>query len=196
MTPTGQSPAWWHGYINQITYGADLRAPIDDSLLNRLADELISQRLFTLPVADYYRAATEALRSSEHLGSVDGHDDRAVRDLLTRLIEALDSRRPWPEPPFKALPVDEPFTLTSAALIGRIPILPRDIEGRLNRKFSKREPDGREGEFIALRLRTGQLVILRAAAFQVANVEIYSADDPGATRAAFQALTALEVQQA
>lgn len=196
MMSTGPSPAWWRGYINQITYGADLRAPIDDSLLDRLADELVRQRLFTLPVANYYQAATEALRSSEHLGSDDGHDESAVRDLLTRLIEALDSRRPWPEPPFETLPLDEPFTLTSDALIGRIPILPRDIEGRLNRKFSKREPDGREGEFIALRLRTGQLVVLRAAAFQIANVELYSADDPGATRAAFQALTALEVQQA
>jgi hypothetical protein len=196
MMSTGQSPTWWRGYINQITYGADLRVPIDDSLLNRLADELVRQRLLTLPVADYYQAAGEALRSSEHLGSADGHDDSAVRDLLTRLMEALDSRRPWPEPPFEALPVDEPFTLTSAALIGRIPILPRDVEGRLNRKFSKREPDGREGEYIALRLRTGQLVVLRAAAFQLANVELYSADDPGATRAAFQTLTALEVQQA
>jgi hypothetical protein len=196
MTSTGQSPAWWRGYINQITHGADLRAPIDDSLLNRLADELVRQRLFALPVADYYQAATEALRSRDHLGSDDGQDESAVRDLLTRLIEALDSRRPWPEPPFKALPVDEAFTLTSDALIGRIPILPRDIEGRLNRKFSKREPDGRDGEFIALRLRTGQLVVLRAAAFQVANVELYSADDPSATRAAFEALTALEVQQA
>ena len=135
MTSTGQSPAWWRGYINQITHGADLRAPIDDWLLNRLSDELISQRLFTLPVADYYRAATEALRSSEDLGSVDGHDDSAVRNLLARLIEALDSRKPWAEPPFEALPVDEPATLTSAALIGRVPILPRDVEGRLNQNL-------------------------------------------------------------
>jgi hypothetical protein len=40
--------AWWRGYINQMIYGSDLRAPLDDSLVNRLADELIRQRFFTL----------------------------------------------------------------------------------------------------------------------------------------------------
>jgi hypothetical protein len=188
--------AWWRGYINQMTYGADLRAPLDDSLVNRLADELIRQRLFTLPVADYYKAAAEALRSGERLGSDDDQDEGAVRDLLTRLVKVLDHRRPWPEAAYRALPVDETFTLASAALIARIPMLPRDVEGRLSRSFSKQGPDGREGEFIVLRLRTGQQVVLRAKTFREANVEIYGVDDPDATRAAFRELTGLDVEPA
>ncbi len=188
--------AWWRGYINQMIYGSDLRAPLDDSLINRLADELIRQRFFTLPVADYYEAAAEALRSGERLGSDDDQDEGAVRDLLTRLVKVLDHRRPWPEAAYQALPVDETFTLASAPLIARIPILPRDVEGRLSRSFSKRGPDGSEGEFIVLRLRTGQQVVLRAATFREANVEIYSFDDPDATCAAFRELTGLDVQPA
>ena len=188
--------AWWRGYINQMIYGADLRAPLDDSLVNRLADELIRQRFFTLPVADYYNAATEALRSGERLGSDDDQDEGAVRDLLTRLVKVLDHRRPWPEAAYRVLPVDETFTLASAPLIARIPMLPRDVEGRLSRSFSKPGLDGREGEFIVLRLRTGQQVVLRAATFREANVEIYSVDDPDATRAAFRELTGLDLQPA
>jgi hypothetical protein len=119
-----------------------------------------------------------------------------VRDLLTRLVKVLDHRRPWPEAAYRALPVDETFTLASAPLIARIPMLPRDVEGRLSRSFSKRGPDSREDEFIVLRLRTGQQVVLRAATFREANVEIYSVDDPDATRAAFRELTGLDVQPA
>ncbi|OBK21239.1 hypothetical protein A5634_10530 [Mycobacterium asiaticum] len=184
------------GYIHHLTYGADLRARLDDSLLNRLTDELIRQRFFTLPVADFYWAAVDALNSGEHLASGDDQDDGTVRDLLARLIKALDDRRPWPEPAFKALPVDETLNFMNTPLIACMSILPRDVEARLSRSFSKREPGGRDGEFIALRLRTGQQVVLRAATFRVADVEVYSADDPEATRAALEEFTGLEVQPA
>lgn len=179
-----------------MTYGANLRAPLDDALVNRLADELIRQRFFTLPVADYYQAAAEALRSGERLCSQDDQDEGAVRDLITRLVKALDERRPWPEAAYQALPVDETLTFANMPLIGRIHILPRDVEGRLSRGFSKRAPDDGGGEFLVLRLRTGQQVVLRVASFREANIEVYSTSDPAATRAALRELTGLDAHPA
>lgn len=186
----------WRGYVSQITYGTELRAPVDDSLVARLADELVRQRYFNDPVQDYYQAVVEALRSGDSLRFDDGQDEGAVRDLLTRLIPALEERRPWPEPPFRSLPVEEWLTLKDAPVIGRLPMLPRHVQSHLRRIFSERGPDGPKGPILVLRLRTGQKVGLRAASFGEAKVELYSNADPVATRDAFQDLTGLDVQPA
>ena len=188
--------AWWRGYINQITYGADLRAPVDDFRVHRLADELIRQRIFTLPVADYYNAATEALRSSERLGFDDDADEGAVRDLLARLIAALDERKPWPDPPYTDLPADEWRSLQDAPVIGRISKRPMNLVGHLNQRFSEYELDGQVGQVIVLRLRTGQKVGLRVSSLRESNVQIHSTADPETTRQDFHDLTGLDVEPA
>lgn len=90
----------WRGYVNQITYGTDLCYRVEDSLVTRLADELIRQRYFTHPVGDYYRAVVTALESGESLILTDDQDEEVTRSLLRRLLSVLDERRPWPEPPF------------------------------------------------------------------------------------------------
>jgi hypothetical protein len=190
---SSQSALFWRGYINQITYGTDLRARVDGSLVVRLADELIRQRYFSDPVEDYYQAAIDGLRSGESLRFDDDQDEGAVRDLLTRLLRTLDERRRWPEPPFRSIPVDEWLALQDAPVIGRIRKYPMHVEEVLSRIFSERGP---EGPIMVLRMRTGQQIGLRATSWGERNVELSSKADPEATREAFCDLTGLDVQPA
>lgn len=189
-----RSTSLWRGYVNQILYGTKLRVPVDDSLLSRLADELVRGRYFRDPLTDYYQAAIDALRSGESVRFDDDQDEGAARDLLTRLVHILDERRPWPEPPFRSIHVDEWRSLQDAPVIGRIPLYPMDVEAHLYRSFSERGPDDQEGQIMVLRLRTGQRIGLRATTMREPNVEIHSAADPETTRQDFHELTGLDVQ--
>lgn len=183
----------WRGYVVQITYGTNLHSPADDSLVARLADELVRQRYFNDPVEDYYRAVIEGLRSGENLRFDDSQNEAAVRDLLERLIPALDERKPWPEPRYRSLPVEEWLTLKGAPVLGRIPMHVMAVQAHLHRIFSERVPDGADAQVLVLRLRTGQKVGLRGRSSGGGEVDLSSLDEPTSTRKDFQQLTGLDV---
>jgi hypothetical protein len=191
---TRRSASPWRGYTNQIVYGTELQSPIDDSLLSVLIDELIRQRYFTDPVESYYEAAVEALQSGEEIRLDDTQDEDAVRDLLARMLRMLDERRPWPEPPFRTLPVEGWQGLERAPKIGHITIRPMDLEGRLYRSFERYESGGQELRILVLRLRTGQIVGLRIASLRQPNVDVYSPSDPEEVRAALHELLNLDLE--
>jgi hypothetical protein len=184
----------WRGYVAQITYGTRLQSPAADSLVSRLADEILRQRYFNDPVEDYYRAVVEALRSGEQLRFDDTQNEAAVRDLLERLIPALDERKPWPEPRFTSLPVEEWSVLQDAPVLGRIPMHVIAVQAHLHRVFSERGPDGSDAQVLVLRLRTGQKVGLSAKSYSLDDVELRSLAEPASTRKAFLELTGLDVQ--
>lgn len=183
----------WRGYVVQITYGSNLRSPADESLVARLADEIVRQRYFNDPVEDYHQAVIEGLRSGENLRFDDSQSEAAVRDLLERLIPALDERKPWPEPRYRSLPVEEWLTLKDAPVLGRIPMHVMAVQAHLHRIFSERVPDGPDVQVLVLRLRTGQKVGLRGRSSGGGDVELSSFDDPSSTRKDFQELTGLDV---
>lgn len=85
----------WFGYINQLTYGIDLRSRVGNPILTHLADSIVQQHGFRDPVADYYYAALAALRPGQDFALVAHDDEEVLRDLLMRLVQALDERRPW-----------------------------------------------------------------------------------------------------
>ena len=164
----------WRHYTNQIVYGTELQSPIDDSLLNVLVDELIRQRYFTDPVGNHYEAAVEALQSGEDIRLDDSQDEGAVRDLLVRMLRMLDERRPWPEPPFRTLPVGVWRGLEGSPKIGQIPIRPMDVEGLLYRGFEHYESGDPKSRILILRLRSGEIIGLRIASLSQPNVDVYS----------------------
>jgi hypothetical protein len=184
----------WRGGVNQILYGVVLRAPADDEVVDRVATELIRQRMYVEPVQLYYDAAVEGLRSGEPLAF---HDDDlqqedAVRDFLTRLVRRLDERRPWPEHPFYAVRRDEwDDGLFGDAAIARVPLSPREIVSRLHRMFSDVDIDGGRALVLVLRLRTGHVVTLRATRFDAPYVDVLAGTDPASTTAAFREATGL-----
>lgn len=195
MTSGWQPASPWRGYINQIMYGTDLRSRVDDSLVTRLADELIRQRYFTHPVEDYYQAAVAGLQSGESLTLHENQDQEAARDLLTRLVHTLDKRKPWPEPSFTSLEADEWSRLREAPTIGRIPLIERDAQEKLHRIFSEL-PGNPEERVLILRMKTGQEVGLRSTSFSKPGIEVLTHSDPQSTLAAFQELTGVEVEPA
>jgi hypothetical protein len=159
----------------------------------RLADEILWQRYFNYPVEDYYRAVVDALRSGENLRFDDNRNEAAVRDLLERLIPALDERKPWPEPRFISLPVEEWAALQDAPILGRIPMHVMAVQAHLHRVFSERGPDS-DAQVLVLRLRTGQKVGLSARSSRGDDVELRSLAEPASTRKAFLELNGLDVQ--
>ncbi|MFJ8913018.1 hypothetical protein [Amycolatopsis sp. NPDC102389] len=184
----------WRGYVNQLTYAADLRHRVDDEFVGRVADELIRQRFFTLPVADYHRAATEALGSGERIAG-EPDDEDATRDFLARLVRALDDRGPWPEPPYSTSGTGEWAALRAAPVIARVPLTEREIGATLNRVFAQEPPGAGDVRVLILRLRTGQRVALRASRpFTEPGVDLVTYDDPASTVAAFGELTGIEAE--
>ncbi|MEV7551822.1 hypothetical protein AB0N89_19540 [Amycolatopsis sp. NPDC089917] len=184
----------WRGYVNQLTYAADLRHRADDEFVERVADELIRQRFFTLPVADYHRAATAALGSAERIADEQGDED-VTRDFLARLVRALDDRGPWPEPPYSTSGTGEWTTLRDAPAVARVPLTDRQIEASLNRVFAEEPPGAGDVRVLILRLSTGQQVALRASRpFDEPGVDLLTYDDSVSTVAAFGELTGIDVE--
>jgi hypothetical protein len=186
----------WRGYINQITYGIDLQGRVSDSLVARLADELIGQRYFTHPVEDYYQAAVAGLQSGENVSLIENQNEEATRNLLARLIHILDERRPWPEPPFISLETGEWLRLRDAPAVGRIPMAERDVQTQLHRIFSELPPATPDERVLILRLRTGQDVALLSPTPNTSGIQLITSADPESTLSAFQDLTGIDVEPA
>lgn len=193
MSDPDQVP--WRGYINQILFGTDLRAPLSDQLLARLVDALIQQKYFNSPVDDYYRAAERALKSGELLAIDSSQDEEAVRDLLVRLLPALDERRPWPEPAFRKVNIYDWSESIQQPVIGRLQHSISDVENILRRNFREFDSDGTETSAVTLQLRSGKLVSLFGRrAFNQPGIDIRTDAEAATTIAEFMEATGLDVQ--
>lgn len=193
---TSMQPASrWRGYVNQILYGLNLRQRVTDTDITWLVNDMIRQRTFTQPVSSYYEATAAALESSERISHRDEDDDEVARDFLTRLLQVLDARRPWPEPPFHKGDPSEWPDFRNAPVIARIPLTQMKVEERLNRGFFKIPSNGDTTRALILRLRTGQEVALVApASITEAGIDLLARTDPTSTVAAFRELTGIEVE--
>jgi hypothetical protein len=187
-----QSRAPWRGYVNQLTYGLDLGGPVADEVVKGIADALIRQRSYLHAVPTYYDAATAALASSVPTAQGPG-EDATVRDFLTRLLRALDARRPWPEPLFRRLGSGQWTSLADAPVIGRIPLSRLSVGNRLNGIFEPVDVDGKNINVFILRLRSGEVVGLVAGdSFTEPGVLVRAQGDQQVVLDALRAFTGLE----
>jgi hypothetical protein len=187
----------WRGTVNQLTYGiAGLgrRDPVDDARVARTVDDMLHQRTFAGQPEDYYSATVDALASGRQL-AYDSEDEELVRDFLTRLLAELDARRPWPVLPFTRVTPQQWPALSQARPIGRIPLSHHDVRGRLRHLFDKVTLEGQSVDVLTLRLRTGEMVALRAGpSYTEPGVTLLAqTTDPAATIAAFREATGLDV---
>jgi hypothetical protein len=186
----------WRGLVNAVLYGIDLSAPVGDAEVSRRAGELIQQQMFTDPVEDYYAAASAALASGEQIGFEAG-EQAAARDFLTRLVDELDARRPWPVPPFREVGSAEWPALKETPVVARLTLSRMQVEERLSRLFDKQPPDGTSWPILLLRLRTGETVALQApGGYTEPGVAIRAATSaPAELLASFAQLTGIRTEE-
>jgi hypothetical protein len=192
-TPRPTSP--WRGYINQLTYAVNFQDRVSQEIVERIADAILEQRVFGDPAEAYYNAATAALASGDRVAGQDDKDE-IVRDFLQRLLLALEERKPWPEPPFRALDNGEWAAFQDAPTVGRIPLSRMSVTDRLSKLFSPAPGAGSisPADILILRLRSGERVALVAPqSFTEQGVAVQTYADPDATLAAFKELTGLDV---
>lgn len=185
----------WRGYVNQLTYGADLRERLDGAAVDRIVDAVLLQRVFTAPVETYYEAGVDALRSGQPLAALPDQDEDATRDALRRIVERLDERRPWPVHPYSQQDVGEWPALAGAPVIGQVSQSEMAVRRKLNRLFDSAGPDG--PKVMILRLRTGELVALRATGgFTTPGLDLLAHSAASQTLDNFRDLTGLDVERA
>jgi hypothetical protein len=189
-----QPAAPWRGYVNQLTYGANLRERLSDEAVDRIVDALLAQQMFTEPVEAYYQASIDALRSGQRVAALPDQDEDATRDALSRITHRLDDRRPWPVHPFYQQDVGDWPALATAPVIGRVPLSEMEILDRLSRLFDSTGPE--TTKVMILKLRTGPLVALRTrGGYTTPGIDLLAHTDPESTLADFHELTGLEVER-
>jgi hypothetical protein len=147
-------PEEWRGVSNAVLYGLIFKPTLDDSEVDRIANELITEPLWTLTPQQGYDRLVEALRSDVDLNSdlQTPHSDAEYREFLKRLVDRMDALRPWPELPFQELDTSRWSSFVGSQPIARIDESYPYVQGLFHRVFTGLEP-GRSG--LILRLKSG-----------------------------------------
>lgn len=180
------------GIVNQLIYGLEASDLFSPTVVESTATALIEQRYFTLPVETYYVGARKYLNST-HDPRIIGKDlpVAAIRSFLTGVLEQLDSRRPWAEPPYRVTAADD--NLWSAPTIGRIPGTFRQLADQLG-GFSRTRRDATGRQLLTLTLRTGAAVGLREGIAGEQAIELVSHSVDSDLPVVFSELTGLPVR--
>jgi hypothetical protein len=151
---------WWRGFSNVVLYGLLFDDALDDAVVDRVAQGIIEQPFMPTSEQDY-AAIAEALRSGARLTDSlpnNPHAEHDYRDFLERVLDRLDSMRPWPVPPYVAIDVPQWQYLDGAQAVARIHLGHMKIAARIHRAFRQAAQYG--GRILVLRLRSGSEVAM------------------------------------
>ncbi|MGI5460742.1 hypothetical protein ACQEWB_47775 [Streptomyces sp. CA-249302] len=151
------------GVVVAVLYCTQFSRELDDSEVERLAGMVLERPFYDLTVEEQYAGIQAALAAEvwdEDL-SWQPHDETSVRDFLRRLLECLDARRPWQEPPMRALGFDRWEEYKHGVLLAHIRLF-APSQDRLHSRLRTvpRDADGLRG--VVLRLRSGDEVAVMA----------------------------------
>lgn len=179
------------GIVNQLIYGLEASDLSSPTVVESTAIALIEQRHFSLPVETYYAGARKYLDSS-HDPRIVGKDlpVAAIRSFLASLLEQLDSRRPWAEPPYRVTSDDD---LWSAPSVGSVPSTFRQVANQLG-GFSRTRRDGSGRRLLTLTLRTGTAVGVREVMTGEQAIELVSYSVDSDLPVVFSELTGVPVR--
>lgn len=156
------------GLVNQLTYGIMFKDPVTDADVGSAVDAVLHQRGFGLPPDLYYRAAATNIDD-------DSLEDKE-RDFLSRFVEVMDARRPWPELPYIA---DLPTAINEMSTprqVGTVSLSQDDIEERLGRSFQP--VPGRSGEVLVLRVGSHVVAFESKASRSATGVSVLTTSNP------------------
>lgn len=145
----------WRAVANAVLYKIQFAGALGNDEIQRMATSLVHQPLWDLTVDDEYRALLEALDSGEVLDPVVqvNFSESEKRAFLTAVAAELDKMRPWPERPFREVPLDRWPEFAHLAPIARVEEPWTDLQPLLGKMF--RKPAGFNREILPLRLKSG-----------------------------------------
>jgi hypothetical protein len=90
----------WRGAVNGVLYVVQFEPVLDEQVVATTADQLVARPMFDQPVQRTVDQLREGLASGEQLTGVipQPHDEAAVRDFVGRLVDRLETMRPFPVP--------------------------------------------------------------------------------------------------
>lgn len=145
-------------------YAPDL---MDEELVAQAADDLIDRVSYRATVADFHpvfvRAVTTGTLPPAALATAENHSETTILSFLRRLLDELERRRPWPEPPLVQVDPREWPALGGSTPIAWVDLPLPLVEEATRASFADAAgaalPDA-EIPLLVLRLRTGDLVAL------------------------------------
>ncbi|MFD6391572.1 hypothetical protein [Nocardia sp. NPDC060259] len=167
---------YWTGIVQRIFYRIQFEPQLDQALVARITTALLVEPIEHLTAADEYSSLADGLRNQAPLPTLVRmrHPEAALRHFLAQVVEAMDSMRPWPTPPYTPLPADYLGEFRNARPIARLALTVNEVEGRLARSFNH---DSEDGPFLLLRLSSGTIIGLFSPYWEGSHdVIVYAAD--------------------
>ncbi|MGW1540092.1 hypothetical protein ACWCPM_07470 [Streptomyces sp. NPDC002309] len=147
--------------IEVILYCVQFSRQLSDEEVERISRIILEQPPYDRTVQEQYEAIEADLEAEawERVVWDQPHDGPAIQDFLRRLLEHLDTLRPWQEPPFRDLGTDRWEEFKRGTLLARVRLrLHYPVIGYL--RTVPEEENGLRG--LVLRLRSGDEVALIA----------------------------------
>ncbi|MFE3028893.1 hypothetical protein [Nocardia tengchongensis] len=145
----------WRAVVTAILYRTQFAATLSDAEARRTAEWLVHKPLWDLTVEDEHQALTASLDSGAPLDTVvqAPFSESDKRTFITRILAELDTLRPWPDRPYREIPLERWPEFAHLPPIARIDLSWTDLQPLLNKPF--RKPPGYNRELLLLRLKSG-----------------------------------------
>ncbi|MEV0182059.1 hypothetical protein AB0I54_22600 [Streptomyces sp. NPDC050625] len=151
------------GVVTAILYCLQFSRELSAEEVERIARMVLEQPIYDLTVEEQYAGIEAALAVDawEQDLSWQPHDEPAVRDFLRRLLERLDARRPWQEPPTRSLGFDRWQEYKRGALLAHVRLY-SPAQDTLHARLRTVPEDEDRLRAVVLRLRSGDEVAVVA----------------------------------
>ncbi|MFC8513819.1 hypothetical protein [Streptomyces sp. NPDC057257] len=151
------------GVVVAVLYCTQFSRELDDAEAERLVGMILERPFYDLTVEEQYAGIEAALtaQSWDEDLSWQPHDEASIRDFLRRLLDLLDARRPWPEPPVRALGFDRWEEYKHGVLLAHVR-LRSPAQDRLHARLRAVPGDPEQLRGVVLRLGSGDEVAVVA----------------------------------
>ncbi len=140
----------WRPLLNTVLYMAQF-SELDENEARRIAESLLAKPPGNFTIEKTYQSLVDALAAGEELNTVVQmrQSSEVVRNFLERIVDELDSKRPWKIPAIREISISRWTDFASLQPIAQISTPWPAIEGKVGKTF--KAIDGGEGLIVMLR---------------------------------------------
>lgn len=159
---TEHSREFWRGAINGVLYGVQFQEALTSDLAASVAPRLITKPLAGMTAEQQLTALRTAAESGSGLTNLipESHSEEDFRAFLWRVIDQMETLRPWPEPPYTEVNITQWSDFTNPVLIAHLPMNAAEAEEEVGTIFWKLEDIGKRAA--VLQLKSGVVMALVA----------------------------------